>query len=235
MWRCVSISSSWKPANSAAYDAHPSSGTWYPPVSSLSRRSSAPTASCSVKHDRDRILDRATVERRGDGRILGGDDGVEFADHWEEHPLLFGEVRFEIGPNRVEACADLRELGMTATVHRHDLLGQRCESWQLIPEIVVMGGFEVIDELGDAHREPCVARLVGGCTDELVDHRGDVETLGSACVRKRRRATAAVVEASTFELARQRWVQIHDLGQGGLGVERCQGHAARLMDPNDPG
>ena len=105
--------------------------------------------------------------------------GVELADNGEQHLFLFGEVRLEIGADGGDELGDVGELVVAAGVDAGDLGGQGIEAGELLVEVPVMGGFEVVDQLGGAHRCPA-GLLACRCRLELVEDLAGVEPVGDA-------------------------------------------------------
>ena len=97
--------------------------------------------------------------------------------------FLLGEMRLELGAQLPDGVADGGQLGVAGPVHGRDLVGQRVDAGQLAPQVGVVRGLEVVDQLGGAHRGPLVrAGVRSGRLGERGGDRGGVETLAAAGV-----------------------------------------------------
>ena len=107
------------------------------------------------------------TDPNGNVRLPLGEGG----DGGEQDALLLEQVRFEIGPQVGDEPPDLGELRVSLTVHRFDLGGERVEQRQLLPEVAVMAGDDVLGERRRVERGPGrVVRDVEGV--ELGGHDG---------------------------------------------------------------
>ena len=106
-----------------------------------------------AQHHRDRVLQGPAVEP-GCGR-----GGGQHPDHREQDPLLLGQVRLEVGPDRLVGTLDPRQLGVAGAVDGGHLPSEGGQSGQLGVEIGVVDGFEVVDQHIGGHQRPIRFRL----------------------------------------------------------------------------
>lgn len=106
-------------------------------------------------------------------------------------------------------------------VQLYDALEEGLPSGQLVAEVPVVGGLDVVGERGRPERRPLLGLVAGGDRvtevrdDDLGVEAGSLARLGQALT-----AVAAVVEAALFELAGQRGQVGHEVAEPGAGVDR---------------
>ncbi len=123
-------------------------------------------------------------------------------DEREELRLLRHDVLLELGAERDERVAELRELGAPVAMGAHDLLEEAVEARELLAQVVVVGGDDVVAQLGERRARPVALarrgagdRLQGG--DGVVDGEPARVTGGAQALL----AATAVVDAELLEHA----------------------------------
>ena len=117
-----------------------------------------------------------------------------------------------------ERLAHLGQLRVGVTVGRRDLLDERPERRQLLPEVGVMMPDDVVDERGDRLFGPVdVLRPGRARLAQRRDHGVDVEAPIGAGGIERGLATTAVVDAEALEDAGPAGVLEDERGDVGVG------------------
>jgi hypothetical protein len=146
------------------------------------------------------VLDAHRPDGIGDGteRELPAPLAHERTDGGEEDLLLLVEVRLEVGLEHLDERSHVGELGVAATVDVLDLERQRGEERELLTEVGVMGGHDVVGEGGRWQRRPVVV----GRARQGVDLAGEGRGVDADVLRgfgERAVPAAAVVDAGPLE------------------------------------
>ncbi len=87
--------------------------------------------------------------------------GSQAAGHREQHLLLLLQMGLQIHSELCQQLSCLKQIGMGLGMHPVHLGRQLAETRQLLPEIAVMGGISVINQLDMGEGDPVFGWRLG--------------------------------------------------------------------------
>ena len=149
--------------------------------------------------------------------------GLQPLDPREDDPLLLVRVGLERLPERGEHVTQLPQLGTPLPCASATLAASVGQPRQFPAQVRVMGGHDIVRELGHRRGEPFVGRgrpRPGVAGLELPEDRLRVEPLRRARPRERHPPAAAIVDAEPLEDAGTSGSFGHQLSDGQVRVKR---------------